>query len=600
MKVMLLMGRGLAWGLFGLLALAQLFDASVDLLSRNRFLPGLAIAGLKVGGQSFEAAWVLLAPSLFSLEQETITLHRDSLIVRALPSALGFSTDQETALSLASSFGRTGTLLTRLKDKLSLFWGEKDLPVGWAVDEERFQAFVNRELASLVKEERNASVVIVGSTLKIEKAIVGSAVNREELRWRLQEHLGRLKKEPILIPVEEKQPEISDEEALSAQSFIEQELTRPLVLKTGRKSFTLEGSPLWQMIELRTENGVLKASLSETKLRSYLLSLEPQINQNLQEPRLVIEGQRATEFVPPRSQVRLLLNESIRQITQSLEANQHEVQLVVRTKEPTISLASLNDLGINELVASGTSNFKGSPPNRRHNIRVGVSRFNGLLIQPGESFSFVQALGRVDRSTGYLPELVIKGDETVPEFGGGLCQVSTTAFRAILNGGYPVIERKNHSYRVVYYEPAGSDATIYPPKPDLQFLNDSPGSILIHAYIQSEDVFFDFYGTRMPRRVVLDGPYVLKTTGVPAPVYLETSTLPPGVVKQVDVAHRGAETVLYRFIYDESSGRLLRKDTFESHYIPWPAKYLVGKSEAPRLETDLKQTPSEKASEEKN
>jgi vancomycin resistance protein YoaR len=81
-----------------------------------------------------------------------------------------------------------------------------------------------------------------------------------------------------------------------------------------------------------------------------------------------------------------------------------------------------------------------------------------------------------------LPELVIKKEGTVPEFGGGLCQVSSTAFRAAMNGGLPITQRRNHAYAVQYYAPQGTDATIYPGVVDLKFINDTPGDILIWAF----------------------------------------------------------------------------------------------------------------------
>ncbi|MFH1088605.1 MAG: VanW family protein, partial [Patescibacteria group bacterium] len=227
------------------------------------------------------------------------------------------------------------------------------------------------------------------------------------------------------------------------------------------------------------------------------------------------------------------------------------------------------------------------------------SKFNNVIIKPDENFSFNKLLGTVDASTGYLPELVIKGDETTPEFGGGLCQVSTTTFRAALDGGYPIIARRNHSYRVSYYEPAGTDATVYQPYPDFQFLNDTPYHLLIHTYIEGNNLHFDFYSTSTGIRVELEGPRVYDITEPPPPVYIETSTLPEGEQKKIDTAHRGADAILYRHIFDEH-GKEIRKDIFKSHYVPWPEKYLVGVSQAPKVETNLGNVPPEATSQESN
>lgn len=170
-------------------------------------------------------------------------------------------------------------------------------------------------------------------------------------------------------------------------------------------------------------------------------------------------------------------------------------------------------LGIRELIGEGRTNWTGSPKNRIHNFTHGAAQFNGVLIKPGEEFSFVEHLGPVDGEHGYLPELVIKHNKTTPEFGGGICQVSTTAFRAALNAGLKITMRKNHAYPVQYYRPYGMDATIYIPKPDLRFMNNTPGHILIETAVEGKELIFRFYGTKDGREVAIDGPHILERGG---------------------------------------------------------------------------------------
>jgi len=170
-------------------------------------------------------------------------------------------------------------------------------------------------------------------------------------------------------------------------------------------------------------------------------------------------------------------------------------------------LGQTNSLGIVGLVAHGESDFHGSSKSRIHNIAVGASKFDGRIIKPEEEFSFNTYLGAVTKETGFLPELVIKTTGTVPEVGGGLCQVSTTAFRAALFGGLPITARRNHSYAVKYYAPQGTDATIYPGVQDMKFINDTGHFILIHTYIDGTRLVFDFYGTPDGREIAIDGPY---------------------------------------------------------------------------------------------
>lgn len=236
--------------------------------------------------------------------------------------------------------------------------------------------------------------------------------------------------------------------------------------------------------------------------------LASSINQPTVEPILKIENNRVTEFTPPQNGRELDRFNSTIQIIEALQQGEKTVPLVVKTTLPKTPLAKLNDFGITELIGRGESKFSGSPKNRRHNIRVGTERMKGVLIKPGEEFSFNQYLGPVDAESGFLPELVIRADKgTVPEFGGGLCQVSSTVFRAAMHAGLKINERRNHSYAVQYYAPQGTDATIYPGAADLRFTNDTGNYILIWPKFKTNDyLIFDFYGTRDGRQVVLDQP----------------------------------------------------------------------------------------------
>ncbi len=193
-------------------------------------------------------------------------------------------------------------------------------------------------------------------------------------------------------------------------------------------------------------------------------------------------------------------------------AENKKIALAIEEIEPEITTENVEAMGIVEKIGEGESNFAGSPKNRIHNIHVGVSKFHGLILDKGEEFSFVKYLGAVDAENGYKPELVIKNNETIPEFGGGICQVSTTMFRAAYNTGFEITERKNHAYPVQYYSPQGTDATVYIPRPDLKFVNNTPAKILIQGKIEGTILTFSFYGTDDGREVEIEGPIVTKRT----------------------------------------------------------------------------------------
>lgn len=198
---------------------------------------------------------------------------------------------------------------------------------------------------------------------------------------------------------------------------------------------------------------------------------------------------------------------AILKIRQGILANAQEIALDVRIVEPAITAETISSLGVNQRISMGESNFAGSSPARVQNIKVSSKLYNGHIIQPGEVFSFNTLLGDVDASTGYAPEKVIKNNRLEYEYGGGICQVSTTLFRAAMAAGFPIVERRNHAFPVKYYEPQGFDATIYPGSSDLRFKNDTKNPILIQTHTVGTKIIFELYGTGDGRAVAIDGPH---------------------------------------------------------------------------------------------
>lgn len=259
----------------------------------------------------------------------------------------------------------------------------------------------------------------------------------------------------------------------------------------------------------------------------------------------------------------------------ALENGAHDIILPVTETQPQIRVEDplLTAAGIREVVTVGESNFSNSPANRRYNIAVGLAKFNGHLIKQGKTFSFDNVLGRVDATTGYRKELVIKGDRTEPDFGGGLCQVSTTAYRGIWEYGFPIKKRINHSYTVSHYFPQGTDATVYPPSVDMQFVNDSTGALLIQTYRENDLAFFIYYGTRDARRTTVLGPFIWGFTPPPPDRTEYTTEIPPGERKKLGERIPGLKALWVRIV---RSGNAEKQEPVYSTYEARPLYTLIG------------------------
>jgi vancomycin resistance protein YoaR len=256
-------------------------------------------------------------------------------------------------------------------------------------------------------------------------------------------------------------------------------------------------------------------TIDKTQLETFIKELAEKSAQDSVDAKFSVLDGRVIVAEQEKLGQRLKEKESLSLLERALKnaaAETIKVSLPVEITEPKLSASDIERLGLKELVGEGRTNFKGSPKNRIYNIKRSLEQFQNIIIAPGEEFSFVKYLGEVDGEHGYLPELVIKNNRTEPEFGGGICQVSTTMFRAAIYSGMKVIQRRNHAYPVKYYRPYGMDATVYIPKPDLTFVNNTPGSILVQSNIENDtELIFRFYGTKDGRVITVDGPHILQS-----------------------------------------------------------------------------------------
>ncbi len=272
------------------------------------------------------------------------------------------------------------------------------------------------------------------------------------------------------------------------------------------------------------------------------------------------------------------IDKTLYQIKNKTRKGDYKIEIKLKPIKPEVTLADLNSFNIKELIASGESDFTGSIPARVHNIITASNKLNGVLIPQGKIFSFNAELGDISVSQGYKQSYIIKDGKTVLGDGGGVCQVSTTIFRAALNAGLPIIERQAHSYRVAYYEndsKPGLDATVFSPYVDLKFENNTSGAILIQTKVDTEQnkLYIYLYGKKDNRVVKLSPIKVWDITAPPEPLYIEDESLPIGTKKQIDFSAYGAKASFDYEVYKDN--QIIFSKTFVSVYRPWQAVYLV-------------------------
>lgn len=320
------------------------------------------------------------------------------------------------------------------------------------------------------------------------------------------------------------------------------------------------------------------ALISPLQQKAYKAPVNAQFN---------IENDRVTTFKESENGTQLdiakaqaFMEEALKKTVKNDKTQNFSYVIPAIALEPDVTTKEANSFGIVEEIGTGTSLFQHSIPNRVHNVTVAATKVSGILVKPGEEFSFDKYLGDVSKATGYASAYVIQNGKTVLGDGGGVCQVSTTLFRAILNAGLPITERHAHAYRVGYYEEdsdPGFDATVFYPSVDLKFVNNTGNYILIQSTLDLDTLrlTYTLYGKSDGRTTTLSKPVVTGYIPAPEPLYQDDPTLPKGTTNQVDFAAAGATATFHRTVKDKN-GKVMIDETYASHYAPWRAIFMVG------------------------
>lgn len=488
--------------------------------------------------------------------------------------------DIDQAIETAYGIGRDDGWLKDITDQLDARARLTSVPASITLDEGAITDALKVSLKDKLTPAKDASFSIVAATgsepfIHIENEEVGATFKTDTAFRTLRSQAERLAFEPIALEEEASKPVFSRSDLEGLTGDVMGILKRPqLAFTYDNVTYRIPTSTLASWIMVRPgDGGRPTVAIDDDAFAASLRRMAPDIEQPVKNGSLVIKDGKIDAFVPGTQGVSFDIAATLKSVRTSWPPTS-TFPIVVNVVSGSLLGDDPERLGIKEIIGVGTSNFSGSPPNRIANIKHGAEKVNGSIIAPGEEFSLLKTLGPVDGVNGWLPELVIKGDKTTPEFGGGLCQIGTTTFRAALKSGLKITERRNHSYRVRYYEPAGMDATIYDPSPDMKFVNDTSHSILINAYVTGNDVTFEFWGTKDGRKVDPLIPHIYNIVAPPPMKLVETLDLAPGKKKCTESAHAGADADFnYHITYADGTEH---DETFFSHYRPWQAVCLVG------------------------
>lgn len=568
-----------------------------QLLYAGRIFPGVSIAGVELSGLTPNEAAVKLNQTLAYPYNGKIVLRDGERIWVVTPAQMGMAFDASSSAQAAYQLGRSNGLFASLDGQLrARSQGAEIAPV--ILFDQRVAYQYLQALASEVNQPVvEAGLKIDGTNVVAIASQAGRILDVDGTLVFLTAQMQSFRDGEIPLVVREQQPKILD---VSAQAEVARRiLSQPMRLSIPN-SVQGDAGP-WNydvqilanmLIVQQVDVGdtvEVQVALDPAQLRELLLGIATRVDRSSENARFYFDdGTRELVLIKNATIGRALdISDSIAAINAALVQGQHDIPLVIVESQPEVPDTALAvDLGITALVSSETSFFYGSSSERIQNIQAAAERFHGLLVAPGETFSMGDAMGDVSLDNGFAEALIIYGGRTIKGVGGGVCQVSTTLFRTVFFGGYPVVERIPHAYRVSYYELtasgyvdtnlAGLDATVYFPLVDFKFTNDTPYWILMETYVSVEgrSLTWKFYSTNDGRSVTWETTGPLNVVQAPKPLFEVSDELNEGQIKQIDWAANGADVVVTRSVW--KNGAVYFSDQFKTSYEPWQAVCEIG------------------------
>lgn len=561
----------------------------------DRIFTGVTVWGVDLSGMDRAEAEQRLS-NAFTYPQERAIVLSDPTSGEEWvlsPAELGLIFDMEATAEAAYRVGRHGGPIARLGELFNgWYFGWNMAPVV-VLDEGALDQALADISEQINRPASDASLTFDGTSVGYAAAQVGRSLDEADAKARTMATLSSLRQGQIQLLVHETQPRVHDTSQAAQQ--IEQIISGPMTLYLQEplagddlNQVTVPADEIVKWVRVQTiENAqgqaTTKVIIDENAVRAWLAPYQEMLKRDPVNARYYFDDDtRELVLVEPHVSGRALdLDATVKQFVEQLTTPARSMPFVLQEIVPTVhSGATAAELGITELVSESTTWFYGSSDERKHNIARAASNFYGIVIAPGQEFSFNQYLGDVSEEEGYETGLIIFGGRTIEGVGGGVCQVSTTAFQAAFWAGYPIVERWEHGYQVGYYddgEGPGMDATVFSPLVDFRFINDTPYNLLIENYYNeaNSSLTFKFYSTSMGRTVIKEGPEIENVKPPKPDIWELNEDLDPGQIEQVDWAVEGADVTVVRQVLN-ANNELIREDTFASHYIPWQNIYQYG------------------------
>lgn len=326
-------------------------------------------------------------------------------------------------------------------------------------------------------------------------------------------------------------------------------------------------------LQVEPKNFEVAYAPNEQAVKTYVEKLAEEYNRDAEEGDITFAN-GYPEVTGGETGIAVNVDQSVSSIMKALEGDGTELTVVAEVQKPSVTKEELSQ--VKDVLGTATT-YYGSSYERNTNVEVGASKINGTLIMPGETFSVTAAVTPFNADNGYYPAPSYESGQVVDTYGGGICQVSTTLYNAVLKAELQVDERHNHTMLVSYVDPS-KDAAIAEGLMDFVFTNNTDAPIYIYGVGYQGTLNFTIYGheTRDPNRSISFRSETLSQTDASTNVKLVAkSDQNIGYLNQTQSAHQGLEAVLWKDIVN-ADGTTDTVQVNSSSYQASPAIYEVG------------------------
>lgn len=555
----------------GLLAFRLMFD--------DRIYPAVVVGDVPVGGLTASQAAERVRDRANDLNLNSISFTYEGQTWTPTLADLGATIETDQSIAQAQRLGRDDNAVDRLSFTGNLIRQDQTIPLTTSLDLTRLDAWFDKVDADIGNPAINATIVVDGTDVSFTPDSTGIVVDREAAKAQILNVLETLRPIDAELPTSVDQPSIRQADLEAGKAQVRSILGEPVRIQFEDKSWRVEPQDVSKFLTVETTrvNGEPKTTIDfdRNALGSWLReSYAGEINRSPVDATVAF-GDALYATSPSQDGAAVLTNEFANVVADSYLNGHGRVDIPVHVTKPKIDSNNLGALKIDTLLGRGDSNFSGGSEERDHNIYIGMEAINGTLVAPGEDFSFNGATGAITEAAGYVEAGVILGESIGRDIGGGICQVSTTVFRAALLGGFPMPEWHPHSYRLLGYEHdgwgPGYDASILQlgDNPanwaDYRFTNTTDGWLLVQAWTSYPYAVVEVYGHDMGWNVEFSNEWVSDPIKG-KDMEVVDATLAPGSIVPYASPSDGLSVGFTRQVFDKD-GELISDRWFQTDFL---------------------------------